>query len=64
MSKFDSIRFYRDEEVSKVLQGIANHPMVKSLIEYTFPGYSEEQIQEHERQLYAENKRLTKVHNN
>ena len=46
MSKFDSIRFYRDEEVSKVLQGIANHPMVKSLIEYTFPGYSEEQIQE------------------
>lgn len=46
MSKFDSIRFYRDDEVSKVLQGIANHPMVKSLIEYTFPGYSEEQIQE------------------
>lgn len=44
MSKFDSIRFYRDEEVPKVLQNIAQHPMVKSLIDYTFPQYSEQQV--------------------
>lgn len=44
MSKFDSIRFYHDEEVPKVLQQIALHPMVKSLVAYTFPDYTEEQI--------------------
>ena len=46
MSKFDSIRFYHDEEVSKVLQNISHHPMVKSLIDYTFPEYSDEQVNE------------------
>ena len=44
MSKFDSIRFYRDEEVAKVLQNISHHPMVKSLIDYTFPHYTDEQV--------------------
>lgn len=44
MSKFDSIRFYHDEEVPKVLQNISQHPMVKSLIDYTFPEYSEQQV--------------------
>ena len=46
MSKFDSIRFYHDEEVTKVLQNIAHHPMVKSLIDYTFPEYSDQQVTE------------------
>ena len=46
MSKFDSIRFYHDEEVPKILQNIAHHPMVKSLIDYTFPEYSDEQVNE------------------
>ncbi len=46
MSKFDSIRFYHDEEVPKVLQNISHHPMVKSLIDYTFPEYSEQQVNE------------------
>ena len=46
MSKFDSIRFYHDEEVTKVLQNIAPHPMVKSLIDYTFPEYSDQQVTE------------------
>jgi len=46
MSKFDSIRFYHDEEVTKVLQNISHHPMVKSLIDYTFPEYSDEQVTE------------------
>ena len=45
MSKFDSIRFYHDDEVAKVLQNISHHPMVKSLIDYTFPDYTEEQVQ-------------------
>ncbi|MEG1021558.1 MAG: 1-acyl-sn-glycerol-3-phosphate acyltransferase [Myroides sp.] len=46
MSKFDSIRFYHDEEVTKILQNISHHPMVKSLIDYTFPEYSDEQVNE------------------
>lgn len=46
MSKFDSIRFYHDEEVQPVLQSISQHPMMKSLIEYTFPDYSEDQIKD------------------
>lgn len=46
MSKFDSIRFYHDEEVPKVLQNISQHPMVKSLTDYTFPEYSEQQVNE------------------
>src|SRR5690606_24290933 len=45
MSKFDSIRFYHDEEVQQKIQSISQHPMVKSLIEYTFPDYSEDQVQ-------------------
>lgn len=44
MSKFDSIRFYHDQEVNAVLQNIAQHPMVKSLIDYTFPEYTEDQV--------------------
>jgi len=46
MSKFDSIRFYHDEEVHEVLQNIAQHPMVKSLIDYTFPGYSDDEVKD------------------
>lgn len=44
MSKFDSIRFYHDEEVQQVLQNIVQHPMVKSLIDFTFPDYTEGQL--------------------
>lgn len=44
MSKFDSIRFYHDEEVQQVLQNISHHPMLKSLIDYTFPEYTEQQV--------------------
>lgn len=45
MSKYDSIRFYHDEEVNSKLLSIANHPMFKSLIHFTFPDKSEDEVQ-------------------
>ncbi|MDR0229692.1 MAG: 1-acyl-sn-glycerol-3-phosphate acyltransferase [Flavobacteriaceae bacterium] len=43
MSKFDSIRHYDDQEVNEVLQQISKHPMVKTLMAFTFPDKTEEQ---------------------
>jgi len=46
MSKYDSIRFYADEEVNSKLKAIMPHPMFKSLTHYTFPNKSEDEIVE------------------
>ncbi|HUH26343.1 MAG TPA: 1-acyl-sn-glycerol-3-phosphate acyltransferase, partial [Flavobacterium sp.] len=46
MSKYDSIRFYGDDEVNDRLKVIAHHPMFKSLTHFTFPNKSEEEILE------------------
>lgn len=46
MSKFDSIRFYHDDEVSAIIQSIEQHPMVKSLIDFTFPNITNDQFHE------------------
>ncbi len=46
MSKYDSIRFYHDEEVNSRLLSISNHPMFKSLIDFTFPDKSEDEVQQ------------------
>lgn len=43
MSKFDSIRHYRDLEVNEVLQQISKHPMIKTLMGFTFPNKTEEE---------------------
>ena len=37
MQNFDDIRFYRDDEVNDALQEYAKHPMVKALLQFTFP---------------------------
>lgn len=46
MSKFDSIRHYHDHEVNGVLKKIAKHPMVKTLMAFTFPDKTQEQWME------------------
>lgn len=46
MSKFDAIRFFRDDEVAEALQQLVRHPMMKSLIQFTFPDSSEEELKE------------------
>jgi hypothetical protein len=42
MSKFDSIRPYYDAEINSALKDTVDHPMMKALMEFTFPGVDEE----------------------
>ena len=37
MRNFDDIRFYKDGEVNDALHEYINHPMVKGLLQFTFP---------------------------
>ncbi|MUP44632.1 1-acyl-sn-glycerol-3-phosphate acyltransferase [Gramella sp. BOM4] len=37
MQNFDDIRFYKDEEVQPALMEYSRHPMVKALLQFTFP---------------------------
>jgi len=53
MSKFDSIRFYDDSEVNEVILKIASHPMLKALVNYTFPDKTEEEIQALYKDIHA-----------
>jgi len=46
MSKFDSIRHYHDSEVQEALASIQNHPMFKSLVGFTFPEKTEDELKE------------------
>ncbi|MBW7674327.1 1-acyl-sn-glycerol-3-phosphate acyltransferase [Chryseobacterium chendengshani] len=41
MSKFDDIRSFHDSEVNEALQSIARHPMMKALMNFTFPEVDE-----------------------
>lgn len=41
MSKFDEIRPFYDHEVNEALQSIAKHPMMKALMQFTFPDSEE-----------------------
>ena len=42
MSKFDSIRPYYDSEVNEALQSSLHHPMMKALMNFTFPELDDE----------------------
>ncbi|CAL65075.1 1-acyl-sn-glycerol-3-phosphate acyltransferase [Christiangramia forsetii] len=44
MQNFDDIRFYKDEEVNPALQEFMKHPMVKAMLQFTFPELSSEDI--------------------
>ncbi|MEY3500734.1 MAG: hypothetical protein RL308_2403, partial [Bacteroidota bacterium] len=37
MSKFDSIRPFYDAEINAAIQDTVNHPMMKALMDFTFP---------------------------
>ena len=42
MSKFDEIRYFHDHEVNERLQSIARDPMMKALMNFTFPDTDEQ----------------------
>lgn len=46
MSNFEEIRFYNDAEVQEALQQYLKHPMIKALLQFTFPASSYKEIEE------------------
>lgn len=44
MKEFEDIRFYRDDEVQPALMEYVKHPMVKTLLQFTFPEKDSEEI--------------------
>jgi 1-acyl-sn-glycerol-3-phosphate acyltransferase len=53
MSKFDTIRPYYDTEVNEAIRSIANHPMMKALMSFTFPDLEEEVWSEQLRKTHS-----------
>jgi 1-acyl-sn-glycerol-3-phosphate acyltransferase len=45
VQKFDHIRPYNDEEVQEAIQQLTNHPMIKALLNFTFPYKEEAEVQ-------------------
>jgi 1-acyl-sn-glycerol-3-phosphate acyltransferase len=43
MQKFDTIRPYYDAEVNEAIHSAVNHPMMKALMDFTFPDVDEEE---------------------
>lgn len=41
MSKIDGIRYFYDDEVNDALLSAAKHPMMKALMQFTFPNHNE-----------------------
>lgn len=46
MTNYDDIRFYNDKEVQAALREYVKHPMIKALLQFTFPDVSFEKIEE------------------
>ena len=46
MTNYDDIRFYNDAEVQDALKDYIRHPMIKGLLQYTFPNVAFEKIEE------------------
>ena len=42
MQKFDAIRPFYDSEVNEALKGVVNHPMMKTMMNFTFPESKDE----------------------
>ena len=42
MQKFDSIRPFYDTEVNDALSDVIQHPMMKALMNFTFPDVADE----------------------
>jgi len=46
VTNFEEIRFFHDQEVQPALQKYVNHPMIKALLQFTFPEKSFEEIEQ------------------
>lgn len=46
MTKYDDIRFYNAEEVQAALRDYVKHPMMKALLQFTFPDVAFDKIEE------------------
>ncbi|CAM3999989.1 1-acyl-sn-glycerol-3-phosphate acyltransferase [Flavobacterium sinopsychrotolerans] len=42
MQRFDAIRPFYDSEINEALQNVVNHPMMKALMNFTFPDVADE----------------------
>ena len=45
MSRFEDIRFYDDAEVQESLRQYLQHPMIRALLQFTFPNYAFQEIE-------------------
>lgn len=46
MSKFDTIRPFYDAEVNEAIRSVVNHPMMKAMMNFTFPDQKDQEWQE------------------
>ncbi|GAB2764229.1 1-acyl-sn-glycerol-3-phosphate acyltransferase [Salinimicrobium soli] len=46
MTNYDDIRFYDDDEVQDALRAYVKHPMIKALLQFTFPDQEFKKIEE------------------
>ena len=53
MQKFDAIRPFYDTEINEALQDIVNHPMMKALMNFTFPDVADEVWKEQLRKTHS-----------
>lgn len=53
MSKFDSIRPFYDAEINTSIQSVINHPMMKALMNFTFPNQEDDVWKEQLRKTHS-----------
>ena len=53
MQKFDAIRPFYDTEINKALHNIANHPMMKALMNFSFPDVADDIWKEQLRKTHS-----------
>ncbi len=53
MQKFDEIRPYYDSEINKAIQKVLHHPMLKSLMNFSFPDVADEVWKEQLMKTYS-----------
>ena len=53
MQRFDAIRPYYDAEINKAIQKVVNHPMMKALMNFTFPEVNDEVWKEQLKRTYS-----------
>ena len=53
MQKFDAIRPFYDSEINEALHNVVNHPMMKALMNFTFPDVADEVWKEQLRKTHS-----------